>query len=198
MYEVTWPQCVKEIYRGDRWQWSSLSFEDFSSFLNQLCNFDVISILKEKEHSAYDELVSSFECAIRQYFKLDSTEMVTMRIPIASLEELTSLPLQELISLSNLNTNVRVVLDKLQFTSSFFRTFFESSIKYLSGILDECIHSMKKENLSGVKTSFVVGENSQSSISTDVIKQAFGASTEVIVESSQNAVSVGALLCGFQ
>lgn len=198
VYEVTWPQFVKEIYRGDRWQWNSLAFEECSSFLKQLlCNLDVISILKEHEHIIYNELVLSLESAIRN-FKSDSTRRVNVTIPIVSFEELTSLPLEELISDSNLNTNVSVLGDKLRFTSSFFRTFFESSIKYVSGILDECIHSINKEKFSEVTTLFVVGESSQSSILTDVIKQTFGASVEVIVESSQNAVSVGAMLCGFQ
>lgn len=197
VYEVTWPQFVKEIYRGDRWQWNSLAFEEYSSFLKQLCNFDVISILNEEEHSDYDRMVYSFESAIRN-FKLDSTSRVNVTIPIISFEKLTSLPLQELISHSNLNTNVSVLGDKLRFTSSFFRTFFESSIKYVSEILDECIHSINKENLSEVAKLFVVGESSQSSILTDAIKQTFGASIEVIVASSQNAVSVGALLDGFQ
>ncbi|CAC5424707.1 unnamed protein product [Mytilus coruscus] len=197
VHEVTGPRFVKEIYRGDRWQGNSLAFEDYSSFLNQLCRLDVISILKEHEHIKYDDMLHCFESAIRN-FKLESTKRVNLTIPIVSLEKLTSVPLRELTSHSNFNTNVIGFGDKLRFTSSFFRTFFENSIKYVSGILDECIHAINKENLSEMTTVFVVGECSQSPILTDVIKQKFGPSTEVIVESSQNAVLVEALLCGFQ
>ncbi|XP_052078460.1 heat shock 70 kDa protein 12A-like [Mytilus californianus] len=193
VHEVTWPRIVKEIYRGTRWQRNSIIVEEFCSFLNQLFGFDVISILKEQKNIDYIEFVRRFEMRIES-FSQNSTRIVYVWIPVVHLQPLTTVPLEELIRKSSYNKNVGLLSDKLRITASFFRSFFESGIRYASGILDSFIPAINKE----ITRVFVVHDCSLSPILTDVIKQKLGPTVDVIILKSNTAVMEGASLCGFQ
>lgn len=194
LHEVTGPKFVKEIYRGDGWKGNALVCEEILSMLNQIFGQDVASFLKEQFE--YIDLISNIELKI-QNFGLESTETISFRIPRAHLQKLTTEPLQEFISNSSFNKNVTLEKDKLKFSAQFFRSFYGGAINYASGILDECISAINKENISKI-TLFVLGDCTKTPILIDVVKRKFEPSIKVIVQNSDTPVLDGALLCGFQ
>ncbi|CAC5424712.1 unnamed protein product [Mytilus coruscus] len=193
LHEITGPNFVKEIYRGDSWKGNALVREEILSILNQIFCQNVGSILKERNISEYIDLISNIEYSIER-FVLESTGKITVRVPGGCLQELRTDPLQEFVS----HPNVTIVKDRFRFTAPFFQSLFKSAINYASGILDKCISAINKENLSKITKLFVVGNCSKPLILVDVIKRRFEPSIEVVVLNADTPVLDGALFRGLQ
>lgn len=196
MHEVTGSTCIQEIYRGQCWEGNALACESILSFFNQLCGYDVIKILKECYNADYVDFVQQIESSV-QRIVLNSTEKVTITIPVYSLHKETKKTLKELVIQLGIEEDVSIRADKIRFNLSFFKTFFENSFKYVSGILDKMNSAISKEFQTEITTLFLVGDQECAPIIAEFIQQYLEPSIKIVLSSSESSIR-GAMLCGCQ
>lgn len=194
VYEVTGQRFVKEIYRRCCWEGNALACEAVLSFFNQLVGHDVMSILKERYNDHYVTLVNVIDHKVQSF--LYSTKDVRIVIPVVTFQEITKVPLQDLVSQSGLQKDVRLFHDRLKIKATFFRSFYENAFKYVSGILEIINSAIGKDDLSNIRIVILDGHLECAPILAEFIKQTLEPSIKVIIPSSSNAALKGAMLCG--
>ncbi|XP_060591792.1 heat shock 70 kDa protein 12A-like [Ruditapes philippinarum] len=193
VHEVLEDNTLKELHKATGGNWGgTVVNKSFLNFISNLVGPGVFNDFSKTHKSGYLELLEEFENKKRMT-AADSTERVTIRIPIGLQEMLQNEKVKQKLQQGKYANKVDIYGDKLRMDAALFREFFQQAVDDIIKHTHDLMESLPRP----VKAILMVGGFSESPVLQKAVKEAFGHMVKVIVPIEASlCVMKGAVLYG--